>query len=99
MRAFPPIKKRRRPSGTDLSDEQSCESHVIMRFIWVQRIDYKKAFFEREFFAVFVAFWLWGSMITDAADNNGVRDTLISCSTRNQTARLMLTAVLALEST
>ena len=24
MRAFPPIKKRRRPSGTDFSVEQSC---------------------------------------------------------------------------
>ena len=41
-------------------------------------------------------------MITDAVviytDNNGVRDTLIACTTRNAVARKILTATLALES-
>ena len=59
------------------------------------------AIFECEFFAVFCAFWLWGRRITDAVviytDNNGVRDTLISCVSRNVTARKILIATMALE--
>ena len=62
----------------------------------------KSAIFECEFFAVFCAFLVWGSDISDAAviytDNNGVRDTLISCVTRNPVASVILTGTLALES-
>lgn len=46
---------------------------------------------------------MWGRLITDAVvictDNNGVRDTLIACSTRNAVARKILTATRAVEST
>ena len=61
----------------------------------------KTAIFESEFFAVFCSFWLWGLDVTDAVviytDNNGVRDTLISCNTRNKIAREILIATLAIE--
>ena len=63
----------------------------------------KSAIFECEFFALFCAFWLWGDVIIDAVvvytDNNGVRDALISCGTRNAVAKQILTATLVLEST
>ena len=46
---------------------------------------------------------LWGSDFSDAVviftDNNGVRDTLISCNARSKIARDILTATLAVEST
>ena len=55
------------------------------------------------FSALFCSFCLWGDVITDAiviyTDNNGVRDTLISCGTRNRIAKKILTATLVLEST
>ena len=61
----------------------------------------KTAIFECEFFAAFCAFWLWGPLVNSAivlyTDNNGVRDTLISCVSRHAIARMMLIAVLALE--
>ena len=64
--------------------------------------DKRTAIYECEFFSLFCAFLSWGSLITDAVviytDNNGVRDTLIACTTRNAVARKILTATLALES-
>ena len=63
----------------------------------------QSAIFECEFFALFCAFLLWGDRITDAVviytDNNGVRDTLISCISRNAVARKILIATVALECT
>ena len=62
----------------------------------------KTTIFECEFFAVLCALWLWGNQFSDAdviyTGNNGVRDTLISCNTRNKVARDILTATLAVES-
>ena len=59
------------------------------------------AIFECEFFALFCAFSLWGERVTNAVviytDNNGVRDSLISCVSRNVTARKILIATMALE--
>ena len=59
------------------------------------------AIFEREFFALFCAFSLWGERVTNAGviytDNNGVRDSLISCVSRNVTTRKILIATMALE--
>ena len=61
----------------------------------------KTAIFECEFFAAFCAFFLWGAEVNSAivmyTDNNGVRDTLISCVSKHNVARMMLTAVLAIE--
>lgn len=61
------------------------------------------AIFECEFFALFCAFLLWENRITDAVviytDNNGVRDTLISCISKHVVARKILIATLALECT
>ena len=63
----------------------------------------KSAIYECDFFVFFCSFWLWGDVITDAVviytDNNGVRDTLISCGTQNSIAKKILTATLVLEST
>ena len=59
--------------------------------------------FECEFFALFCAFLLWGDQVTDAVviytDNNGARDSLISCVFRNVIARKVLIATMALECT
>ena len=57
--------------------------------------------FECEFVALFAAFWKWtdeikGSLVT-FADNNAVRDSMISCSTKNQVATTILVATLAVE--
>ena len=61
------------------------------------------AMFECEFFALFCAFLLWGDRVTSAVviytDNNGVRDSLISCISRNVTAKKILAATMALECT
>ena len=61
------------------------------------------AIFECEFFALFCAFLLWGDHVTDAVviytDNNGVRDSLISCVSRNVAAKKILVATMALECT
>ena len=61
----------------------------------------KTAIFECEFFAAVCAFKLWGPLVNGAivlyTDNNGVRDTLISCVSRNKVPRMMLITVLALE--
>ena len=61
------------------------------------------AIFKCEFFALFCAFLLWGDRVTNAVviytDNNGVRDSLISCASRNVTAKKILVATMALECT
>ena len=61
------------------------------------------AIFKCEFFALFCAFLLWGDRVTNAVviytDNNGVRDSLISCVSRNVTAKKILVATMALECT
>ena len=61
----------------------------------------QNAIFECEFFALFCSFLVWGERITNAVviftDNNGVRDCLISCSSRNATAKKLLVATMALE--
>ena len=61
----------------------------------------QNAIFECEFFALYCAFLVWGERITNAVviftDNNGVRDSLISCSSRNATAKKLLVATMALE--
>ena len=61
----------------------------------------QSAIFECEFFALFCAFLLWGGTITNAVviftDNNGVRDSLISCSSKNASAKKLLVATMALE--
>ena len=57
------------------------------------------AIFECEFFALFCVFLLWGDHVTDAVviytDNNGVRNSLISCVSRHVTAKKILVATMA----
>ena len=61
----------------------------------------KTLIFECEFLALFAAFWKLTQNVRGAlviyTDNNGVRDAMISCSTRNLVARQILVATLALE--
>ena len=61
----------------------------------------KTAIYECEFFSLFASFLLWGDAVNGAVviytDNNGVRDTLIACSTRNPVAKQILVATMALE--
>lgn len=52
--------------------------------------------FECEFLALLCALQIWGHIVSPAvviyADNNGVRDSMISCHTSNNTARMILVA-------
>ena len=61
----------------------------------------KTAIFECEFFALFVAFQVWGHCVGAEAvfytDNNAVRDAPISCNTGNHVAKSLLVATIALE--
>ena len=61
----------------------------------------KTIIFECEFFAVYCALWSWCDLLQPAlivyTDNNGVRDSLISCHTSNVVAKQMLIATLVLE--
>ena len=61
----------------------------------------KTAIYDSEFFSLFASFLLWGDVVTDAVviytDNNGVRDALIACATRNPVAKQILLATMALE--
>ena len=62
----------------------------------------KTTIFECEFLAVLVAYKAWsrevaGSQLVVFIDNNAVRDSLISCDTSNNTASIILKAILQLE--
>ena len=62
----------------------------------------KTAIYECEFFALFCAMKIWGETVGSAlvvyADNNAVRDAMISCHTNNITTKNILIATLSLES-
>ena len=62
----------------------------------------KTIIFECEFFAVFCAIWSWREKLTGCnivihIDNDGVRDSFISCHTTNDNAVPILNAFLQLE--
>ena len=61
----------------------------------------KTAIFQCEFFAILVAFELWGKLsskqVVFYVDNDGVRDVLISCNMADPVGSVLLTSVLELE--
>ena len=62
----------------------------------------KTAIFELEFFAIFCSFQLWrnflkGAQLVVYADNDGVRDSLISCQTSSVNGEPVLEACLKIE--
>ena len=89
-----------------LRGSQCCSFHIDFSDGMVSVLNpsgKQTAIFKCEFFALFCAFLLWGDRVTNAVviytDNNGVRDSLISCVSRNSTAKKILIATMALECT